>query len=168
MCIRDRFFSLFLLVIYVILISTRKEKQRQKELYEFSLAQKAVEAKNDFLAKMSHDIRTPLNGIIGMNYLTVPKIGTDDKGALQNLKKMEITSKYLLKLINDILDMSKIESGKMEIANKAFSLEAVSYTHLNGIHFENVPFLLLSLQECVLYFASRFPESHLKPQQPSL
>lgn len=117
------FFSLFLLVIYVILISTRKEKQRQKELYEFSLAQKAVEAKNDFLAKMSHDIRTPLNGIIGMNYLTVPKISTDDKGALQNLKKMEITSKYLLKLINDILDMSKIESGKMEIANKAFSLE---------------------------------------------
>lgn len=117
------FFSLFLLVIYVILISTRKEKQRQKELYEFSLAQKAVEAKNDFLAKMSHDIRTPLNGIIGMNYLTVPKIGTDDKGALENLKKMENTSKYLLNLINDILDMSKIESGKMEIASKAFSLE---------------------------------------------
>ena len=75
------------------------------------------------ITEMSHDIRTPLNGIIGMNYLTVPKIGTDDKGALQNLKKMEITSKYLLKLINDILDMSKIESGKMEIANKAFSLE---------------------------------------------
>ncbi|WP_455616885.1 ATP-binding protein [Eisenbergiella sp.] len=117
------FFSLFLLVIYVILMGTRKEKQRQKELYEFSLAQKAVEAKNDFLAKMSHDIRTPLNGIIGMNLLTVPKIGTDNNGALENLKKMENTSKYLLSLINDILDMSKIESGKMEIANKAFSLE---------------------------------------------
>ncbi len=117
------FFSLFLLVIYVILTTTRKEKQRQKELYEFSLAQKAVEAKNDFLAKMSHDIRTPLNGIIGMNYLTVPKIGTDNQGALENLKKMENASKYLLNLINDILDMSKIESGKMEIASKAFSME---------------------------------------------
>lgn len=117
------FFSLFLLVVYVILTSTRKDKQRQKELYEFSLAQKAVEAKNDFLAKMSHDIRTPLNGIIGMNYLAVSKIGADDKGALENLKKMEDTSKYLLNLINDILDMSKIESGKMEIASKAFSME---------------------------------------------
>ena len=117
------FFSLFLLVVYVILTSTRKERQRQKEMYEFSLAQKAVEAKNDFLAKMSHDIRTPLNGIIGMNYLTVPKIGTDNQGALENLKKMENASKYLLNLINDILDMSKIESGKMEIASKAFSME---------------------------------------------
>ena len=117
------FFSLFLFVIYMILSNTRKEKMRQKELYEITLAKKAVEAKNDFLAKMSHDIRTPMNGIIGMNYIAASKVGTDDKAVLSCLKKMETASKFLLSLINDILDMSKIESGKMELSSKVFSLD---------------------------------------------
>lgn len=117
------FFSLFLFVIYMILSNTRKEKMRQKELYEITLVKKAVEAKNDFLAKMSHDIRTPMNGIIGMNYIAASKVGTDDKAVLSSLKKMETASKFLLSLINDILDMSKIESGKMELSSKAFSMD---------------------------------------------
>ena len=116
------FFSLFLFVIYMILSNTRKEKLRQKELYEITLAKKAIEAKNDFLAKMSHDIRTPMNGIIGMNYIAASKVGTDDKAVLSSLKKMETASKFLLSLINDILDMSKIESGRMELSCKAFSM----------------------------------------------
>ena len=116
------FFSLFLFVVYMILSNARKEKLRQKELYEIALAKKAVEAKNDFLAKMSHDIRTPMNGIIGMNYIAASKVGTDDKAVLSSLKKMETASKLLLSLINDILDMSKIESGRMELSSKAFSM----------------------------------------------
>lgn len=106
----------------MILSNTRKEKLRQKELYEITLAKKAIEAKNDFLAKMSHDIRTPMNGIIGMNYIAASKVGTDDKAVLSSLKKMETASKFLLSLINDILDMSKIESGRMELSSKAFSM----------------------------------------------
>ena len=117
------FFSLFLFVIYMILSNTRKEKLRQKEWYEIALAKKAIEAKNDFLAKMSHDIRTPMNGIIGMNYIAASKVGKDDKAVLSSLKKMETASKFLLSLINDILDMSKIESGKMELSSKAFSMD---------------------------------------------
>lgn len=117
------FFSLFLFVVYMILSNTRKEKLRQKELYEITLAKKAIEAKNDFLAKMSHDIRTPMNGIIGMNYIAASKVGTDDKAVLSSLKKMETASKFLLSLINDILDMSKIENGKMELSSKAFSMD---------------------------------------------
>ena len=117
------FFSLFLFVTYMILSNTRKEKLRQKERYEITLAKKAIEAKNDFLAKMSHDIRTPMNGIIGMNYIAASKVGTDDKAVLSSLKKMETASKFLLSLINDILDMSKIESGKMELSGKAFSMD---------------------------------------------
>ena len=116
-------FSLALLVIFMILTSTRKERQRQREMYEINLAKKAVEAKNDFLAKMSHDIRTPLNGIIGMNYIASTQIGPDNKEAQASLNKIETSSKYLLSIINDILDMSKIESGKMQLSNKAFSLE---------------------------------------------
>ena len=117
------FFSLSLFVIYVILITAGREKLRQKEWYEIALAKKAIEAKNDFLAKMSHDIRTPMNGIIGMNYIAASKVGRDDSAVLSSLKKMEVSSKFLLGLINDILDMSKIESGRMELSSKAFSMD---------------------------------------------
>jgi PAS domain S-box-containing protein len=83
------------------------EKQLRKK------ADAANEAKTDFLSRMSHDIRTPLNGIIGMTYLT-QKMELPET-AQANLKKIETSSKFLLSLINDILDMSKFESQKIEL-----------------------------------------------------
>ena len=77
--------------------------------------------KSDFLSKMSHEIRTPMNGILGM--LTLAKMCIDDKKeALECLDKASNLSQFLLKLINDILDMSKIESGKVVLEREQLDL----------------------------------------------
>ena len=73
-----------------------------------------AQAKADFLARMSHEIRTPMNGIIGMTEIAL-KEEQDEEGRIECLKKIQSSSIYLLGLLNDILDMSKIESGKMRI-----------------------------------------------------
>jgi PAS domain S-box-containing protein len=88
-------------------------EQRQKLQEALTEAESANEAKSDFLSRMSHDIRTPLNGIIGMTYLT-EQMQLPPK-ARENLRKIDTSSKFLLGLINDILDMSKAESGKLEL-----------------------------------------------------
>ena len=74
----------------------------------------AAKAKSDFLARMSHEIRTPMNGIIGMTEIALKEGQTEDR-RMDCLRKIESSSTYLLGLINDILDMSKIESGKMRL-----------------------------------------------------
>ncbi|MCL2102876.1 MAG: PAS domain-containing protein, partial [Syntrophorhabdaceae bacterium] len=84
-------------------------------------AEKANQAKSEFLANMSHEIRTPLNAIIGMTYLS--KKSRDLKEKDQALSKIETASMGLLGVINDILDMSKIESGRLEIHEGPFELE---------------------------------------------
>jgi signal transduction histidine kinase/CheY-like chemotaxis protein len=76
-------------------------------------AEKANEAKTNFLSRMSHDIRTPLNGIIGMTYLALDE--EMPASVRSYLKKIDESSHFLLTLVNDILDMSKVESGKMEL-----------------------------------------------------
>ena len=76
-------------------------------------AETASTAKTEFLSRMSHDIRTPLNGIIGMTYLTEEMDLPQE--ARENLSKIDRSSNFLLGLINDILDMSKAESGKIEL-----------------------------------------------------
>ncbi len=84
-------------------------------------AEKANRAKSDFLANMSHEIRTPLNAIIGMTTLAQHNIHNTDY--IQNcLDKIHISGNHLLGLINDILDMSKIESGKMELHEETADL----------------------------------------------
>jgi PAS domain S-box-containing protein len=81
----------------------------------------ASKAKSDFLARISHEIRTPLNAIIGMTHIARNSI--DDKGkALASIDKITTASSHLLGLINDVLDMSKIESGKFEISREPFKL----------------------------------------------
>lgn len=82
----------------------------------------AAQAKSDFLARMSHEIRTPMNGIIGMTQIAL-KEDQDEQRRVECLKKVQMSSNYLLGLINDILDMSKIESGKMQLNIQSFDLK---------------------------------------------
>ena len=82
------------------------------------------QSKTTFLSRMSHEIRTPMNGIIGMVTLAEGRLEKDHP-AMQYLTKVDELSEHLLSLINDILDMSRIEAGKVELEQKAFSLKAL-------------------------------------------
>ncbi|MCI8805903.1 MAG: response regulator [Clostridiales bacterium] len=83
------------------------------------------QAKTDFLSKMSHEIRTPMNGILGMLNLAKRHL-KNPKTTGEYLEKAESLSQFLLTLINDILDMSRIESGKMELEEVSFDLFGVA------------------------------------------
>lgn len=90
----------------------------------------ANQAKSVFLANMSHDMRTPMNAIIGMTEIAGKH--TNNKDMLYDcLKKIKISSEYLLGLINDVLDMSKIESGKMVLAEEKINLEEIIESLVN-------------------------------------
>ena len=92
----------------------------------YAAAENANAAKTDFLSRMSHDIRTPMNAIIGMT--TIAENHIEDKEKIQDcLHKINISSQHLLGLINDVLDMSKIESGKMTLNEGELSIEKVLY-----------------------------------------
>lgn len=84
----------------------------------------SAQAKSEFLARMSHEIRTPMNGIIGMTEIALRPDQTEEE-RLQCLEKVKTSSHYLLGLLNDILDMSKIESGKMSLTPAPFHLDAL-------------------------------------------
>ena len=91
-----------------------KEKEEKKKLAELALkAESANTAKSDFLSRMSHDIRTPLNGILGMT--TLARDEALSPKVVEYLNKIDSSGHFLLGLVNDILDMSKVESGKMEL-----------------------------------------------------
>ena len=81
-------------------------------------------AKSEFLSRMSHEIRTPMNAIVGLADLTERGPELSEKSR-NNLNKIKSSSHYLLSLINDILDMSRIESGKMELDHTAFSMDTL-------------------------------------------
>lgn len=100
---------------------TNEEKQRIFLDAAMENADKANQAKGDFLARMSHEIRTPLNAIIGLVTLAIASI--DDSAKVQDcLTKINFSSKHLLMLIDDILDMSQIESNKMKLQNEEFDI----------------------------------------------
>jgi len=90
-----------------------------KEAYE--VAEHASKAKSEFLSRMSHDIRTPMNAIIGMT--AIANAHLDDPERVSDcLQKINVSSKHLLSLINEVLDMSKIESGKVDLSEEPFSI----------------------------------------------
>lgn len=91
---------------------------------ELERAEAENQAKGEFLSRMSHEIRTPMNAVIGLTDLTVRM---DDVPELvrENLMKIRSSARYLLSLINDILDMSQIDSGMLSIVEEAFSMEQV-------------------------------------------
>ncbi|MGM9539954.1 hybrid sensor histidine kinase/response regulator [Anaerovibrio sp.] len=95
------------------------QQQRIEEAVEE--ARQANRAKTVFLSNMSHDIRTPMNGIIGMTAIAASHVD-DRERVLDSLRKISMASKHLLNLINEVLDMSKIESGKVELKEEPFNL----------------------------------------------
>jgi signal transduction histidine kinase/CheY-like chemotaxis protein len=100
-----------------------RESERQRKVLEDALdqARHANEAKSTFLSNMSHDIRTPMNAIIGLT--TIIEKNLDDKKTVsENLRKISLASNHLLTLINDILDISKVESGKISLIPQTFSI----------------------------------------------
>ena len=113
------FLSLIFIRYFFIIRSQMHELEKARQ---GALA--ANKAKSEFLANMSHDIRTPMNAIVGMAAIATAHI--DDREQLQNcLRKITLSSKHLLGLINDVLDMSKIESGKLTLTIEQLSLKEV-------------------------------------------
>lgn len=99
-----------------------QQELQQKALEEACRAAKMSDtAKTEFLSSMSHDIRTPMNAILGMTAIAEANVENPDK-MRDCLDKIKVSGKYLLSLINEVLDMSKIESGKIELCEEKFNL----------------------------------------------
>jgi signal transduction histidine kinase len=107
-----------------LIVADAKSRQAMK------IAEESTRIKSDFLANMSHEIRTPMNAIIGMTRLALRR--NADSGLHSYLTKIDNAAQSLLSIVNDILDYSKIEAGKMELEQIAFSLDEV-LNNLNDI-----------------------------------
>jgi signal transduction histidine kinase/CheY-like chemotaxis protein len=139
------FFNLliFLLisVIIILLIFTSYQKRINEQIRRKEKAlnlsnqkyEKANRAKTDFLAAMSHDLRTPMNAIIGLTELSKSNL-TNIKDLELYIDKIDISAKYLLGLINDILDISAIEDGKLIIIEEPFSLKELTHEVTSMYH----------------------------------
>jgi signal transduction histidine kinase/pSer/pThr/pTyr-binding forkhead associated (FHA) protein len=105
--------------------NARKEAERQREIAELAMAaaKDANMAKSQFLANISHELRTPLNAIIGYSEILEEESDISTNDLATDLKKIKAAAKHLLALINDILDLSKIEAGKMELNIETFNLQ---------------------------------------------
>ena len=111
--------GLLLLLVFNVVIMMNLNRQLK---IAAASAARANQAKTDFLSTMSHDIRTPMNAIIGLT--TIAGKNAEDSAAVRdNLKKINLASNHLLTLINDILDISKVESGKLNLTPVTFSIE---------------------------------------------
>lgn len=129
-------FSIILLVAVIISlfvylnllrISRKREQLLMNNLHDaLRVAEHASEAKSQFLSNMSHDIRTPMNAIVGLTNIAQTHIN-DQPRVEDCLNRIDVSSKQLLSLINDILDMSRIESGKMTLNESAFSFPDLVY-----------------------------------------
>lgn len=115
--------------ITAMLAAERKEKERlEKALSE---AKEANRAKSDFLSSMSHDIRTPMNAIMGMTTLALKNMDNQEK-VRDYLKKISVSSHHLLSLINDILDMTQLDYARMKLDESCICLEEL-LNHLSSI-----------------------------------
>ncbi|WP_130863586.1 hybrid sensor histidine kinase/response regulator [Bacilliculturomica massiliensis] len=107
----------------ITVFSDRTDEVRSRQVLQEAMmtAERANRAKSEFLSRMSHEIRTPLNAIIGMT--TIAAASVEDPARVEDcLSKITFSSKHLLMLINDVLDMSKIESSKMALQNEPFDI----------------------------------------------
>lgn len=118
-----------LLVIFALYYRLTQQQLRELEKAE-KAATSSNKAKSEFLSSMSHDIRTPMNGIVGMTAIAIANV--HDMARVQDcLKKISLSSRHLLGLINDVLDMSKIESGKLSLNIDILSLRDVMENIVN-------------------------------------
>lgn len=117
------------LIVYIDVTDITEQRELQKKLEKQSRqlkealesAEKANQAKSDFLARMSHDIRTPMNAIMGMT--AIARAHVDEREKVSDcMEKISSASKLLLSLINEVLDMSKIESGKLTLIDEEFNI----------------------------------------------
>lgn len=112
---------------------TQRKQLEERAQQALDLAEKASRAKSEFLANMSHEVRTPLNAIMGLNHLLLETQITDEQR--QWLKLMEDSSRSLLNLLNDVLDLSRIEAGKLRLEQVYFPVRPLiesafaMYTH---------------------------------------
>ena len=110
--------GLLILFVFDLAVMVHFNKRLQASARE---AAAANQAKTDFLSTMSHDIRTPMNAIIGLTSIAERNLG-DTESVGENLRKISMASNHLLTLINDILDISKVESGKLNLSPLTFSI----------------------------------------------
>lgn len=134
---------------------TYGEEQRQKEKLSGALseAERANKAKSNFLSRMSHDMRTPMNGILGMVNLMHGEKLSDEAASI--LSKMEVSCKYLLSLINDTLDMSKIESNRITLRPEIIDSSNILASVLATIK--------PSIDEKKIQFDCRFSDAPIEP-----
>ena len=134
-------FLLTLIIVFLTIYSNKVERrsimdltEREHELQDaLRFAQNANNAKKDFLSRMSHEIRTPMNAIIGMT--TIAGVHLEDRGRLEDcLSKIAFSSRHLLSLINDVLDMSKIEAGKLTISHEDFGLQQLTESVISVVY----------------------------------
>ena len=114
-------------VVLFALLQVSETRQRKAKM-ALSLAESASRAKSDFLSRISHEIRTPMNGITGMTAIARRFVDNPEKMA-DCLDKIDLSADYLLSLLNDVLDMSRIESGKIQLDEQPFDLTEM----INGI-----------------------------------
>lgn len=117
--------AILLLILFIFIRYIQLNRAQIKELDEVrQMAESASKSKSEFLSNMSHDIRTPMNAIVGMTSIALTNIHNTER-VQDCLKKIILSSRHLLGLINDVLDMSKIESGKMNLNVELVSLREV-------------------------------------------
>lgn len=121
-------------VVLLLRIMKRNAALKDQLIIAADNAEAASKSKSDFLAKMSHEIRTPMNAVIGLTALSKKNIEDTEK-VMQYLTKTEYSSKLLLSLINDILDMSAIENNKMKIAHEPFDMSKI-LTVLSSVYYD--------------------------------
>lgn len=120
---------------YIITMTDRTKERRSEQALRDALvgAQNANNAKRDFLSRMSHEIRTPMNAIIGMT--TIAAASMDDRRRMEDcLEKIGYSSKHLLMLINDVLDMSRIENNSMKLSKEPFDLYQFLNTFISVVY----------------------------------
>lgn len=122
--------------LIAVLTDVTKDKEIQQSLIEaMNRAELASNAKNDFLSAMSHDLRTPINGIVGMTVIAATNL--DDKNRVYNcLTKISKSTNTLLSLINEVLDMAQIEKGKFEFVTEPFNIAQLLQDTINQNHHE--------------------------------